>query len=240
MAVMGQMSPAQLAQAYPMMRVRADARLKARSDPAPQSPSGLSRSDVVVHEHSQPYTKFFALQQADLRVPRFDGAGSERVERAAFIGTDAAIVLPYDPKTDRVLLVEQFRFGPFVRADAHPWLMEPVAGRIDAGETAQAAAIRESFEEAGLQITDLHKVHSGYSSPGCSSEYFHIFVGLADIGDAAAILSGLPEESEDIQGHVLSFDEFYHRLTTHQLPVVPLALAGYWLAQNRDSLRKNS
>ena len=240
MAVIGQMSPAQLARAYPMMRVRADARLKARSDPAPQSPSGLSRSDVVVHEHSQPYTKFFALQQADLRVPRFDGAGSERVERAAFIGTDAAIVLPYDPKTDQVLLVEQFRFGPFVRADAHPWLMEPVAGRIDAGETAQAAAIRESFEEAGLQITDLHKVHSGYSSPGCSSEYFHIFVGLADIGDGAAILSGLPEESEDIQGHVLSFDDFYHRLTTHQLPVVPLALAGYWLAQNRDSLRKNS
>jgi len=24
------------------------------------------------------------------------------------------------------------------------------------------------------------------------------------------------------------------------LPVVPLALAGYWLAQNRDKLRKNS
>ena len=240
MAVMGRMSPAELARAYPMMRVRADARLKARSEPAPQSPSGLSRADVVVHEHSQPYTHFFALQQAELSVPRFDGAGRERIERAAFIGTDAAIVLPYDPVTDRVLLVEQFRFGPFVRADAHPWLMEPVAGRIDAGETPQAAAIRECFEEAGLTIKDLHRVHSGYCSPGCSSEYFHIFVGLADIGNAAGILSGLQEESEDILGHVLSFDDFYHRLTSGQLPVVPLALAGYWLAQNRDKLRKNS
>ena len=65
-------------------------------------------------------------------------------------------------------------------------------------------------------------------------------MGLADIGDAAAILSGLQDEFEDIQGHILSFDDFYHRLTTHQLPVVPLALAGYWLAQNRDMLRKNS
>ena len=240
MAVMGRMSPAELARAYPIMRVRADARLKARSEPAPQSPSGLSRADVVVHEHSQPYTHFFALQQAELSVPRFDGAGRERIERAAFIGTDAAIVLPYDPVTDRVLLVEQFRFGPFVRADAHPWLMEPVAGRIDAGETPQAAAIRECFEETGLTIKDLHRVHSGYCSPGCSSEYFHIFVGLADIGDAAGILSGLQEESEDILGHVLSFDDFYHRLTSGQLPVVPLALAGYWLAQNRDKLRKNS
>ena len=240
MAVMGQMAPAELARAHPMMCVRADARLKAQSDPAPSSPSGLSRTDVVVHDHSQPYTKFFALQQAALSVPRFDGARSERVEWAAFVGTDAAIVLPYDPKTDKVLLVEQFRFGPFVRADAHPWLMEPIAGRIDVGETPQAAAIRESFEEAGLKIGDLHRVHSGYSSPGCSTEYFHIFVGLTDIDEAAAIVSGLQDEDEDIQGHVLSFDEFYHRLTTHKLPVVPLALAGYWLAQNRDKLRKNS
>jgi nudix-type nucleoside diphosphatase (YffH/AdpP family) len=240
MAVMGQMAPAELARAYPMMRVRADARLKARSDPSPSSPSGMSGTDVVVHDHSQPYTKFFALQQAALSVPRFDGAESERVDRAAFVGTDAAIVLPYDPKTDRVLLVEQFRFGPFVRADAYPWMMEPVAGRIDAGETPQAAAIRESFEEAGLKIGNLHSVHSGYSSPGCSSEYFHIFVGLAEIDEAAAIVSGLQEEAEDIRGHVLSFDEFYHRLTHHKLPVVPLALAGYWLAQNRDKLRKNS
>ena len=240
MAVMGQMAPAELARAYPMMRVRADARLKARSDPSPSSPSGMSGTDVVVHDHSQPYTKFFALQQAALSVPRFDGAESERVERAAFVGTDAAIVLPYDPKTDRVLLGEQFRFGPFVRADAYPWMMEPVAGRIDAGETPQAAAIRESFEEAGLKIGNLHCVHSGYSSPGCSSEYVHIFVGLAEIDEAAAIVSGLQEEAEDIRGHVLSFDEFYHRLTHHKLPVVPLALAGYWLAQNRDKLRKNS
>ena len=53
-------------------------------------------------------------------------------------------------------------------------------------------------------------------------------------------MSGVQDEDEDIQGHVLSFDEFYHRLTMHKLPVVPLALAGYWLAQNRDKLRKNS
>ena len=79
-----------------------------------------------------------------------------------------------------------------------------------------------------------------YKRQGCSSEYFHIFVGLTDIDEAAAIASGLQDEDEDIQGHVLSFDEFYHRLTMHKLPVVPLALAGYWLAQNRDKLRKNS
>jgi ADP-ribose pyrophosphatase len=240
MAVMGLMSAADMAQAYPMMRVRADARLKARALPSPVSSSGLVNGDVAVHQHQQPYTRFFAMQEADISVPRFDGGPAQRMFRAAYMGADSAIVLPYDPKTDRVLLVEQFRFGPFLRDDPNPWLMEPIAGRIDAGEIPEATAIRETQEEAGLTLRTLHKVHSGYSSPGGSTDYFNIYVGIADIGDDAAILAGLEGESEDIQGHILSFCEFLTLLKLGRLPVVPLAVAGYWLALNRDELRKNS
>ena len=240
MAVMGLMSPTDMAQAYPMMLVRADARLKARALPSPDSPSGLVHGDVAVYQHQQPYTRFFAMQEADILVPRFDGGPVQRMFRAAYIDTDAAIVLPYDPKTDRVLLVEQFRFGPFLRDDPNPWLMEPIAGCIDAGETPEATAIRETQEEAGLTLRTLHKVHSGYSSPGGSNDYFNIYVGIIDIDDDAAIVAGLEGESEDIQGYILSFDEFLTLLKSGQLPVVPLAIAGYWLALNRDELRNNS
>jgi hypothetical protein len=65
-------------------------------------------------------------------------------------------------------------------------------------------------------------------------------VGIADIDDDAAILGGLEGEAEDIQGHILSFSDFLSLLKSGQLPVAPLALAGYWLALNRDVLRKNS
>ena len=240
MAVSGHMKADEMALAYPMMLMRADARLKAREHPAPASQSGLTHSDVTVHQLKQPYTKFFALQEADISVPSFDGGQIHQVNRAAFLGTDAAIVLPYDPKTDRVLLVEQFRFGPFLRGDPNPWLTEPIAGRIDVGENPEVTAIREAKEEAGLLIRKLHKVHSGYVSPGLSTEYFNVFVGIADIGDDAAILGGLESESEDIQGHIFPFTDFLNLLKSGRLPVVPLALAGYWLALNRNELRKNS
>ena len=240
MAVLNHMMASDMAEAYPMMRVRADARLKARAHPSPLSASGLAIDAVTVHNINQPYTKFFALQEADISVPRFDGATEERVYRAGFLGSDASIVLPYDPSRDRVLLVEQFRFGPFLRDDPNPWLMEPIAGRVDVGETAEAAAMRETHEESGLALRALHKVHSGYASPGCSTEYFNIYVGIADIDDNAAILGGLESESEDLKGYIFSFSDFIELLQSGQLPVVPLALAGYWLALNRNELRKNS
>ncbi len=50
---------------------------------------------------------------------------------------DAVTVLPYDPVRDRVLLIEQYRFGVHMRGDPRPWVLEPVAGRIDAGRDAR-------------------------------------------------------------------------------------------------------
>ena len=103
-----------------------------------------------LHSRSQPYTKFFAVNEAVVSIPKFCGGKMENLTRAGFVGSDAAIILPYDPKTDRVLLIEQFRFGPFLREDANPWILEPIAGRIDAGEAPEKAACREAMEEAGL------------------------------------------------------------------------------------------
>jgi nudix-type nucleoside diphosphatase (YffH/AdpP family) len=161
----------------------------------------------------------------------------ENLKRSGFVGADAAIVLPYDPKTDRVLLIEQFRFGPFLRDDPNPWMMEPIAGRIDLNEEPEQTAYRESLEEAGIVLYDILKVHSGYASPGANTEYFHIFVGLAAIEKNSGILGGLASESEDIKGHVMSFEKFFAMLQAGELPVSPLALAGYWLANNRPRLR---
>ena len=78
---------------------------------------------------------FFAMDEMDLSFKRFDGSNSPIVTRAAFKSADAAIVLPYDPVRDRVLLVEQFRVGPYLRGASDCWSMEPIAGLIDAFET---------------------------------------------------------------------------------------------------------
>ena len=95
------------------------------------------------------------------------------------MATDAALVLPYDPLRDRLLLVEQFRMGPYGRGDPRPWMLEPVAGRIDAGETPEETARRECREEARLDLRGLEKISTHYCTPGYSTEVFHLFSGCA-------------------------------------------------------------
>lgn len=91
--------------------------------------------DVQVQTRTEPYAGFFAVEVQDLRFRRFDGTVSAPVNRAGFVSGDAVTVMPYDPVRDRVLLIEQFRFGPHLRGDVNPWQLEVIAGRIDAGET---------------------------------------------------------------------------------------------------------
>ncbi len=234
---MGHDTPHQVAAKYGMMQVRAAQRLAAADEPSTASPSGLAAGDVTTADYRLPYANFFAIGEADVTVPRFGGGAYGPVTRAAFLGTDAAIVLPYDPVRDRVMLVEQFRPGPFLRSDPHPWMMEPIAGRVDVGEDANVTATREAMEEAGITLTALHQVHQGYPSPGCSTEFFHIYVGIADLPDDVARIGGLETEAEDIMGHLVDWATFDKRLNTGGYPVIPLALAGHWLARNRDTLR---
>lgn len=237
MSFYGRLSAAEVGRLYPMIEMRQASRLMGEAEPVPDAPSGLTRDDVELLERSQPYTDYFAVEAQRLRFRQFDGEMGPEVNFAAFKATDAALVLPYDPVRDRVMLLEQFRMGPQVRGDRVPWQMEPIAGRVDAGETPEQTAYREAVEEAGLHLRDLRPILRGYPSPGCSNEYFHIFLGLADLPDRAAGVGGLDVESENIRSHVISFDDAMAMFARGELRVVPLVTALLWLAQHRDHLR---
>ena len=84
--------------------------------------------DVTVHKREEGYRGFFELAEFQFDHKRFDGTRSRGVTREAFLAFDAALVLPYDPATDHILLIEQLRFGPLWRDDPQPWVFEPIAG----------------------------------------------------------------------------------------------------------------
>lgn len=244
MGYFGRFSPKQVAPLYPMIVARAASRVAARRAGVPVDTalpgSGMCRDDTQAHGLARPYVAFFAVEEHLLSFRRFDGTQSPIVKRAVFTASDAAILLPYDPVRDRVLVIEQFRAGPFARGDMAPWLLEPVAGRIDPGETPQQAARREAAEEAGLALHDLETVSSHYPSPGSTSEYFHVFVGICDLPDRAEDLGGVASEDEDIRSHILPYAQFQDLLDRDLLTVGPLVLAGHWLARHRDRLRAAS
>ncbi|MCW8842393.1 MAG: NUDIX domain-containing protein [Rhodobacteraceae bacterium] len=238
MGYYGVLSAEDVAAKYPMIRARAAAQVNAQAMIGGPSPSGYDAKDVAVREVRRAYVDFFALDDYDLRFRRFDGAMGEEVRRAVFVATDAVIMLPYDPVRDRVLLIEQFRMGPLARGDQTPWQLEPIAGRIDAGETAQAAAHREAQEEAGITLEALHDVAHCYASPGCSTEFFDIYVGIADLPDDVVGVAGVESEQEDIRSYLFSFDDLMALVDGFQAVNTPLVLAALWLARHRERLRK--
>lgn len=230
--------PAAIGHVAHIIRARADAVLRGR---AWLRPGAVGRSfgagDVAIVDRRHPYDGFFSVEEIRARFRRFDGAAQREVWRAVFRVTDAATLLPYDPVRDRILLVEQVRFGPLAQGDPAPWLLEPVAGFIDAGETPEASARREAAEEAGLVIGDLHFVARYYPSPGGVAQVLFSYVGIADLPDEAAGLGGHADEDEDILGHVLSFDAAMDLMARGDLVNAPAIISLQWLAMRRPRLR---
>lgn len=235
----GTLDPGDAARAYPSMLRRAWSRRIAAGLAAPATErAGPERSRVEAVTARRAHTGFFALDDLTLRHPTFAG-GMQEVRRDTFLGFDAALVLPYDPRRELVLMVEQFRAGAHARGDKRPWLLEPVAGLIDPGETPENCARRETLEEARLDVGRIVPVMHGYASPGASTEYYHLFVGLCDLdpGTHGARDAGLDDEGEDIRTHVLPLSRALSLVESGEANVVPLATLLFWVAANRGRLR---
>lgn len=238
MALYGKVPAEDVLARYPQMLVRGASRVRARQTPPTAALRRSSApSDVQVQKFQQPYAHFFAVEEYDLSFRQFSGAMSKPVNRATFISGDAVTVLPYDLTRDRVLVVEQFRAGPFARGDLNPWSIEAIAGRIDPAETAEDCARREALEEAGLHLDRLLPVADFYPSPGAKSEYLYSYVALTDLPDGVAGVFGVEYEAEDIRGHLIGFDRLMALVASGEINNGPLILTALWLQRERPRLR---
>jgi len=193
-------------------------------------------TNIQIEDLKREYLGFFALNQVDLKYPFFDNSTSGLKSRTILMGSEASLILPYDPILDKVLLVEQFRIGPFCRGDKAPWVYEPVAGMIEFGEKPEDAAKREVFEEAGIQVTNLVKINSGYPNPGEATTYFYNYIGIVDLSDYSPGIYGVRDEGEDIRTHVIDFKEVLNWSISNKLRVLPLTTMVLWLALNKLKL----
>jgi nudix-type nucleoside diphosphatase (YffH/AdpP family) len=238
MALYGLRSAETVRARLPMMNLRGAARMRA-AEAAPETlRAARAPADVQVAARREPYARFFAVEEYDLAFRQFDGGLGPVVTRAVFVSGDAVTVLPYDPLRDRVLVVEQFRSGPFGRGDANPWQLEAIAGRIDAGETAEEAARREAVEEAGLTLGALEKVAEYYPTPGICAEFLYSYVAICELPDGSAGVFGVEGEAEDIRGHLIGFSDLMALVASGEVGNAPLILTALWLQRERGRLRQ--
>ncbi|WP_375172773.1 NUDIX domain-containing protein [Pseudooceanicola sp.] len=237
MSYQGRFSGAELQFRRGQTEARAQQRVVAQQMPPPQVGAAIPADRVEMLDIRADHAGYFRTETLRLRHPTFQGQMSAEITREVFVAADAAIVLPYDPVRDRVLLVEQFRMGPWRRGATYPWILEPVAGRIDPGESAETCVRREAQEEAGLVLREVLEIGSGYPTPGYSTEYFHIFCGLCDLPDGTEGHHGQADEHEDIRTHVLSWAQAEDLLSSGEANNIPLVLALTWLSRERSRLR---
>lgn len=114
-------------------------------------PVTFTKSDVEIIARETRYRGFFSLDVYRFRHRLFNGEMSGEVKREIFERGHAAVLLPFDPERDEVVLVEQIRIAAY-DTSVTPWLLEMVAGMIEEGETIEAVARREAMEEAGLTV----------------------------------------------------------------------------------------
>ncbi len=192
--------------------------------------------DVEIVEREQCFSGFYRLDRLQLRHRLFSGDMGRQLERELFVRHDAVCVLPYDPRRDEVVLIEQFRIGAVGKVD-NPWLIELVAGLIDKDEQPEEVARREAMEEAGLEVADLWPVTTYFPSPGGSTERVHLYLGRCDSSNAGGVF-GLDEEGEDIRVHVWSLQRALQAVRDGGIDNAASIIALQWLALNRDEVRE--
>lgn len=214
------------------MRVRAMAETPATGSlRQPRSPDDVQRIRL-----DRPYTRYFAVEDHTLRHRRFDGGWSPEMMRTAFVSGDAVTMLPYDPRADNVMLIEQFRAPMAARGDPCPWGVEVIAGRIDQEMDAEGAARREAEEEGGITLGRIETIAGYYSSPGIASEHLTALIGEADLSGRGGTF-GLASEDEDIRAFVVSTDDALRGVESGEINNGPAILSLLWLARHRARLK---
>ncbi|MCL1041535.1 ADP-ribose diphosphatase [Shewanella marisflavi] len=181
------------------------------------------------------YQGFFRMEEYRFKHRLFAGGWSQEVVREVFERGHAVVVLPYDPVTDKVVLIEQIRI-PVLEAAPTPWLLELVAGMIETGESAEQVAHRELQEESGLVASEMHYVSQYFSSPGGTSERFDFYWAKVDACQADG-LHGLDEEHEDIKVHVMPREAAYQLLCDGIINNASTVIGLQWLQLHYQNLR---
>ncbi|NKC31321.1 NUDIX domain-containing protein [Falsiroseomonas selenitidurans] len=212
------------------------------SDRAPAAPRHPKAPPIPAHpglevlEDEVVWGQRFALQRVRFRYTRFDGTPSGILTWELWRRGQGVVILPYDPATDRIGLIAQFRL-PALAAGLAPVMTECPAGLLEAGEDPEASGRRELAEETGLAAQGMARIGAFMLMQGGCDEVVHFFCARCDLSAAGEESHGLVAEHEDTRLQVLPAEEAFRLVADNRIENAPAALALLWLQVNRPRLR---
>ena len=196
----------------------------------------MNKDDVEIIEKKPIYRGHLTVDEFILQHKLFEGGQTNPISREVVSRANAVGVLPYDPIRDEVVVIRQFRVG-VMAAQHNPWLVESVAGLVEENERPEEVARRETKEEAGCEITELHHICDFFSSPGMLSEVVTMYCGITDTTNAGGY-HGLEQEDEDIETLVVPWSQLCNDIDAKKYFDPKIMLAVMWLTPRRTELRK--
>jgi len=205
------------------------------------APPIASTPDVVIESEYRAWSGRFPVDVVKFRNRRFDGAMSATRTWELWRRGRASALIPYDPVSDAVVLIEQFRL-PALAAGVGPVLVELPAGLCEAGEDPLATIQREMLEEVNLAADRMEKIGGFLLTSGGADEFCYLYAGRVTAppaeADGIAGYAGEISENEDIRVRVWPAAKAIDAAFAGQFPNVVTALALFWLAAKRDVLRR--
>ena len=197
--------------------------------------------DVEILSEDRVWSGHFPLDQIRFRHRRFDGRMSHPRTWELWRRGPAAALLPYDPVTDQVVLIEQFRL-PALAAGTDPMLVELPAGLCEQNEDPADTIRREMQEEMALSADRVQSIGAFLLTAGGADEFCHLYVGrvAAPLAGPDGITghAGAIAESEDIRTRLWSADTAIAAAFAGRFANSITALALFWLATKRAALRE--
>lgn len=193
--------------------------------------ASYNNKDFEIKSREYLYQGFIRVEKISLRHQLFNQTEyTALMHRELIHRKEAAGVLIYNDQLQRFALIEQFRVGAIDDAIS-PWQLEIIAGVLDGDESPETCIRRESLEESGCEIAALDHLYSFYPSAGACDEIFHLYVAQAELPEHGGIF-GMPDEGENIQLHIVSYQDLPALLASQRLRNAPVIMALQWLKQH--------
>jgi nudix-type nucleoside diphosphatase (YffH/AdpP family) len=169
---------------------------------------------VRVHSVKVLSDDWYILRKTNFDFQRSDGTW-QRQSRETYDRGNGATILLYNRKKRTVILTRQFRYPGFVNGYRN-LLIETPAGLLD--ERSPEEAIRkETAEETGYVIHDVHKVFEAFMSPGSVTEKLYFFVAQYDSAERQQHGGGVVEDGEDIETIELELEDALSRIASGEI-----------------------
>ncbi len=181
----------------------------------------------------------FKIDEATLRFQKFNGQMSDSVRRLVFERGDSAAALLFNKDTQKVMLIEQFRYPAYEKGPG--WIQEVVAGVIDPNEQPEETIRREIREEIGYEIREsLTHIATFYVSPGGTSERNMLYYAEVSSADRVSAGGGKVSEHEDIELVEMTLPELWQALDNGDIVDAKTLIAVQWLRNKVHSNTANS